>query len=140
MSNNENSGYGEFRRGWPIVLAAFLGVGLGLSPLPFYTIGLLAPELAREFGWGIGQVIFGITVMTLATLMARYFGMRSYTQVYALLYCCFAVGAGFGPAVFGWSFDKTGSYTAVLTTAGIALMLSACALLAPGRYRSFETK
>ncbi len=63
-------GYGEFKRGWPIVLAAFLGVGLGLSPLPFYTIGLLAPHLAREFGWGIGQVFFGITVSTLVTLVA----------------------------------------------------------------------
>ncbi len=401
-------GYGEFRRGWPIVLAAFLGVGLGLSPLPFYTIGLLAPELAREFGWGIGQVFFGITVMTLTTLVAapltgflagrfgtrrvalvstllfslsfmafalgdgslatyyltwvgiavlgagtlpitwtrgvnawfeerkglalglaltgtglfgvvakpytawliasfgwrgayiglgllpllialpvafflfrnvegdpqqrgrvrpeaaglsfaqtlrdwrfwllagalipisfalggpipnmenmlktggfersqilgltafiglsalvgrlvggwlidrfwtpgvalvilclpgiscwimahgqlsyatallsivligfavgveydllaflvaRYFGMRSYTQIYSLLYCCFAIGTGFGPAVFGWSFDKTGSYALVLTAAGIALVLSALALLGLGRYRSFE--
>lgn len=402
-------GYGEFKRGWPIVLAAFLGVGLGLSPLPFYTIGLLAPELAREFGWGIGQVFFGITVMTLATLVAaplagwlagrfgtrpvalislllfslsfmafalgdgsltmyyltwvgiavlgagtlpitwtrgvnvwfeqrkglalgltltgtglfgviakpytawlivsfgwrgayiglgllpllialpvafwmfrnvdgdpqrprdanaqaaglsfgetlrdwrfwllavalvpisfalggpipnmenilktngfarseilgltafiglsaltgrlaggwlidrfwapavalvilclpgiscwiiaqgqmhyatallaivligfavgveydllaflvaRYFGMRSYTQIYALLYCCFAIGTGFGPAVFGWSFDKTGSYAAVLTASGIALVLGACALLGLGRYRNFKT-
>jgi len=67
---SKSLGYGEFRRGWRIVLAAFLGVGLGLSPLPFYTIGLLAPQLAREFGWGIGQVFFAITVYTLVTLVA----------------------------------------------------------------------
>ncbi|WP_162243796.1 MFS transporter [Pseudorhodoferax sp. Leaf274] len=407
---NKTVGYGEFRRGWPIVLAAFLGVGLGLSPLPFYTIGVLAPELAREFGWGIGQVFFGITVMTLSTLVAaplagflagrlgtrtvalgstllfalsfmafalgngsltlyyltwvgiavlgagtlpitwtrgvnawfeqrkglalgltltgtglfgvvakpytawliasfgwrgayvglgllpllvalpvawwlfrnvdgdpqqcgtsgvlpagltlaqtlrdwrfwllalafvpisfalggpipnmenilktsgfvrsdilaltamiglsaltgrlvggwlidrfwapgvamvimsipgiacwilasgqlsyagallsigligfavgveydllaflvaRYFGMRAYTQVYSLLYCCFALGAGLGPAVFGWSFDRTGSYAQMLTASGIALVVSACSMLALGRYRSFAPR
>lgn len=406
---SKSVGYAEFRRGWPIVLSAFLGVGLGLSPLPFYTIGLLAPELAREFGWGIGQVFFGITVYTLATLVAgplsgflagrygtrrvalgslvlfalsfmgfalssgslwayyllwvvvallgagtlpitwtrgvnawfeqrkglalglaltgtgvfgviakpytawliasfgwrgayiglgllplliaapvayflfrdvdgdpqrqgsaaraepqglslaetlrdwrfwllggafilvsfalggpipnmenilktsgfersqilgmtafiglsalsgrliggwlidrfwapavalvilclpglscwimaqgtmsqptamlsivligfavgveydllaflvaRYFGMRAYTQIYALLYCCFAFGAGFGPAVFGWSFDKTGSYHAVLMAAAVGLVLGACSLLTLGRYRDFS--
>jgi len=67
---SKNLGYGEFRRGWTIVLSSFLGVGLGLSPLPFYTIGLLAPLLAHQFGWGIGQVFFGITVCTLVTLFA----------------------------------------------------------------------
>jgi MFS family permease len=74
------TGYGEFRRGWPIVLASMLGVGLGLSPLPFYTIGVFAPQLAREFGWGMGQIFFGITVTTFVVLgaapLAGYLGSR----------------------------------------------------------------
>lgn len=64
------TGYSEFRRGWPIVLASMLGVGLGLSPLPFYTIGLLAPRLAAEFGWGMGDIFFGITITTLVVIWA----------------------------------------------------------------------
>ncbi|MET0210979.1 MAG: MFS transporter, partial [Burkholderiaceae bacterium] len=63
-------GYREFRRGWPIVLASMLGVGLGLSPLPFYTAGVLAPHLHAEFGWGMGQIFFGITITTFVVLFA----------------------------------------------------------------------
>ena len=73
-------GYGEFRRGWKVVLASMLGVGLGLSPLPFYTIGLLAPQLAKEFGWGMGKIFFGITITTFVVLgaapLAGYLGTR----------------------------------------------------------------
>ena len=65
-----HSGYREFRRGWPIVLASMLGVGLGLSPMPFYTIGVFAPHLHQEFGWGMGEIFFGITITTFVMLVA----------------------------------------------------------------------
>jgi MFS family permease len=67
---------GEFRRGWPIVLSSMLGVGLGLSPLSFYTIGIFAPILAHAFGWSFGQIFAGITVQTVAVaLLAPVAGM-----------------------------------------------------------------
>ena len=62
--------YAEFRRGWQVVLASLLGIGLGLSPMPFYTMGVFAPHLAREFGWSIGQIMGGITITTLMLLWA----------------------------------------------------------------------
>jgi len=64
------AGYGEFKLGWPVVVSAMLGIGLGLSPLPFYTIGVLAPELAREFGWGFAEILGGLPIMTFAVLLA----------------------------------------------------------------------
>ena len=36
------SKYAEFRYGWPVVLSSALGIALGMSPLPFYTIGVFA--------------------------------------------------------------------------------------------------
>ena len=63
-------GFGEFKRGWPILLAAILGVGLGLSPVPFYTTGAIAPHLAKEFGWRMGEIFFSLTMLTLVTLFA----------------------------------------------------------------------
>jgi predicted MFS family arabinose efflux permease len=57
---------GEFKRGGPVVLAAAFGIGLGLSPLPFYTIAVFARPLAQEFGWDIGQIMISLTIMTLA--------------------------------------------------------------------------
>ena len=67
---NERAGYNEFRRGWPIVLSAFLGIGLGLSPLPFYTAGVFAPHLAAEFGWKIGDILTYLLITTLMVVWA----------------------------------------------------------------------
>jgi len=53
-----------------VVLAATIGVTLGAAPVPFYTIGLFAPELARSFHWGFGQIQFGILVSSIATLVS----------------------------------------------------------------------
>jgi MFS family permease len=60
----------EFRDGWPVVLSSMLGIALGLSPLPFYTIGVFAPHLAKAFGWSQGQIMAGLTVTTLMVLWA----------------------------------------------------------------------
>jgi len=60
----------EFRRGWPIVLASMFGIAFGLSPMPFYTIGIFAPTLAREFHWSFAQIFAGITCTTVAVIIA----------------------------------------------------------------------
>lgn len=57
----------EFKQGWPLILAAMVGIGLGLGSIPFYTLGVLAPELVRDFGWSFAEVMGGFTVMTLVT-------------------------------------------------------------------------
>ncbi|MBC6402440.1 MAG: MFS transporter [Hyphomonadaceae bacterium] len=45
------SGKSEWAKGWPIVLASFVGIGLCLSPLPYYATITIAPGLGEEFGW-----------------------------------------------------------------------------------------
>ncbi len=83
MSDQSRS-YAEFRRGWPVVLSAMLGIGLGLSPVPFYTLGIFAPELAREFGWSFSNIMGGILYSTISVivfspvvgLLADHFGVR----------------------------------------------------------------
>jgi len=59
----------EFRHGWTLVLSAMIGVGLGLSPVPFYEIGLIAPGLAREFDWPIATIMGGIFFMMVGVLI-----------------------------------------------------------------------
>lgn len=61
--------YSEFRAGWPIVLSALLGVGLGLSPVPFYTAGIFAPVLAQTFGWTFTQIFAAFPIMTFGVLL-----------------------------------------------------------------------
>lgn len=74
----------EFRQGWKVVLASALGIGTGLSPIPFYTIGVFVAPLTQEFGWGVDQIMFSLMIMTLgavvmgpiAGLLADRFGVR----------------------------------------------------------------
>jgi MFS family permease len=69
---------GELKRGWPIVTAAAVGIGLGLSPLPFYTIDVMVKPLGEEFGWTRGDVYSSLAVYTLgAFLMSPIIGMLS---------------------------------------------------------------
>ena len=55
----------EFRFGWPVVAASALGIGLGLSPLPFYTLGVFAPAFTAEFGWRQDQIMAAFTILTI---------------------------------------------------------------------------
>ena len=64
------SKYAEFRFGWPVVVASAIGIGLGMSPLPFYTLGVFAGPLAQEFGWGINQIMLSMAFFTLAAVIA----------------------------------------------------------------------
>jgi predicted MFS family arabinose efflux permease len=64
------SSYVEFRFGWPVVLSSALGIALGMSPLPFYTIGVFAGPFMQEFGWSIAQVMSALAVFTMVALVA----------------------------------------------------------------------
>lgn len=91
---NDKTGDGEFRRGWPVILAALIGIGLGLSPLPFYTFGVFAPHLHAAFGWSTAQIMAGLSITTLsvvvagpaAGLMAERFGTRPVALVSIALF------------------------------------------------------
>ena len=65
----------EFRRGWPVLFAALLGITLGASPIPFNVIGFLFDPLNKEFGWDSGQVSLGITIFGItASLLSPVYG------------------------------------------------------------------
>jgi MFS transporter, OFA family, oxalate/formate antiporter len=69
------SAQSEFKMGWKVLLAGFLGTMCGASPLPFNVLGLLFQPLDAEFGWTRAQVSIGITIFGLvASLMAPVFG------------------------------------------------------------------
>jgi MFS family permease len=55
----------EFARGWRVLLGASLGVGLGISGLLTYNLGLFATDLQREIGLSpatYGGVLLGLNV------------------------------------------------------------------------------
>jgi predicted MFS family arabinose efflux permease len=80
----------------------------------------------------------GVEYDLMAFFIARYFGLRSYSAIYGVLYVFFSLGAGFGPLAFGVDFDRHGSYRLALITAVIVLLGAALSFLTLGRYRDFE--
>ena len=94
---------GEFQRGWRIVLCSLIGISLGLSPMPIYTIGVFAPHLVAEFGWSISQIMGGITVTTISLLAAGplagwlsgRFGVRRVVLVSQALFALSFMGLAF---------------------------------------------
>jgi MFS family permease len=70
LNDTTPAGGGEFSRGWPVVAASLVGIGCGLAALPFYTIGVFAPHLARAFGWSMGQIMAGLMITTLSVMVA----------------------------------------------------------------------
>jgi MFS family permease len=60
----------ETPRGWLVVLASMVGVAVGLSPVPFYTIGMFAPELSKAFGWSFASMMGSIGVQSAVVMVS----------------------------------------------------------------------
>ena len=115
--------FGEFKYGWPVVLASAFGISLGMSPLPFYTIGVFAKPLGAEFGWGIDQIMFGLVPFCVVTVvgapLAGYlsdrFGVRRVALTSMILF-------SFGMMLFSLN---NGSTTIYLLLWGLLALLGA---------------
>jgi len=59
----------EFRRGWPVLVAAALGTACGASPIPFNSVGPFIKPLAAEFGWGRGDIQLALFWFTAAVVL-----------------------------------------------------------------------
>jgi MFS family permease len=64
--NEDQNTNGEFSRHWLLVLVCAVGIGIGVSSLPFYTQGLFIEAWIADFGWTRAQASFGILGSTLA--------------------------------------------------------------------------
>ncbi|MEL7538635.1 MAG: MFS transporter [Pseudomonadota bacterium] len=60
----------EFKYGWPVVFASMIGIGLGMSPLPFYTLIVFSKELVVAFNWERSTVTLGLAVFTISAFFA----------------------------------------------------------------------
>ncbi|MEO0411679.1 MAG: MFS transporter [Pseudomonadota bacterium] len=80
---------GEVRRGLPVLIACMVGMMLGISAVPFYTLGIFAVPVMGEFGWTGAQYQGAFTFML--------------------------AGALAGPLT-GWLCDKIGNRVVALTS------------------------
>jgi predicted MFS family arabinose efflux permease len=130
---------GRIGGGWLLdrVWAPLVGFVLLAAP----AVGLLALASTQTvaFAPAAGSIfLLGISVGSeydlIAYMTARYFGIRSYSAIYGVLYGFFTLGSGFAPSIFGHSFDVSGTYAHVLHAAAGLTFLGALLLLTLGRY------
>ncbi|MEL6686663.1 MAG: MFS transporter [Pseudomonadota bacterium] len=68
-ANAVKSETSEWKNGWPIVIASLVGIALCLSPLPYWALIIIGPELAKEFGWSREVITAGFLFMTSGVLI-----------------------------------------------------------------------
>ncbi len=56
--------------GWRVVVGAVIGLALSPGPVALLLIGSFAPGLAAAHGWSFGQIMFSLTILNLASIVA----------------------------------------------------------------------
>jgi MFS family permease len=83
---------------------------------------------------GIG---YGSETATVPYLIGRYFGLRSFGEIYSYLFIAVPLGGALGPLFMAWVFDSRGSYQLGLLICGVATVIAALSLL---RLSSYQKK
>lgn len=113
-----------------IAAFVFAGVALGAGILAASHLTSLASLAALLVGLGIGAEVDIIGYLT-----TRYFGLRSFGELFGWLWTVFGVSGGLGAYGMGAGFDKTGSYTVPLVGFFFAALLSTLLMTTLGPYR-----
>jgi MFS family permease len=81
----------------------------------------------------------GAELDLMAYFAARYFGVRHYAKIYALLYAMLCIAGGIAPRLFSAVYDRTQSYDQGFTIAAVLFVFGAVILLGLGRYPDPKT-
>jgi cyanate permease len=71
----------------------------------------------------------------IAYLISRYFGLRSFGEIYGYAFSAFVLTGALGPLLMGAGFDRTGSYLFPLMTFSAAALVAAIFVSRLGPYR-----
>jgi predicted MFS family arabinose efflux permease len=114
----------------PYVASFFFGLPiLGTLALDAGSGKFLSLAAVVTLGLGLGAEID-----ILAFLVGRYFGLRSFGEIYGYLMGLFLFGSGVGPWLMGMGFDATHSYNAGLLSCSFALSTASLCVLFLGPY------
>ncbi|WP_174297780.1 MFS transporter [Sphingomonas bacterium] len=103
-------------------------------------IGLMLIGFAVGSTWlFVGAVLIGIGSGTeyglLPCVIPRYFGVRSFSEIYGTIFGVSVLVSGFTPVLMGLAYDMRGNYDLALVLIGGALLCSALLLIVMPSYR-----
>lgn len=104
-------------------------------------VGLLLIGSTTSSGWLIfGAVLIGVGSGTeyglLPCVIPRYFGVRSFSEIYGTIFGVSVLVSGFTPVLMGMAFDAKGNYDLALILIAGALLCSAVLLILMPSYGS----
>lgn len=121
-----------FDRYWAPLVGALLLVPAGLAVCGLYQDSL---------SWNTTLVLLvaaglatGAETDLCAYLVSRYFGLRHFGKLYAAQTVAIALGAAIFSPLFGWIYDRFGSYDYAMLLAGAGYALCGLLVLTLGRY------
>jgi MFS family permease len=114
---------GRFVTGW--LLDRFFAARVSFALLIVAALGTFVLSQAQSLAAGVlaaALIGFGMGGEADVTpyLLSRYFGLRSFTTLYALTWTAYAIAGAIGPILMGRVFDLTGSYEALLLQLAVA--------------------
>jgi MFS family permease len=86
-------------------------------------LATLGSAVALPAAFVIGFSV-GAEVDLIGYLVARYFGMNAYGQIYGRQYAAFLIATGLGPVIFGAVRDASDNYTPSLFIAAAFILVS----------------
>ncbi len=91
---------------------ALLFFALSTIGFAIFSISSVLPSMF--FAAFLAGLSLGAEIDILAYLIGKYFGLRSFGEIYGLLFVGILIGSALGPLAFGFGFERTGSYSSIL--------------------------
>lgn len=129
LSGRVVTGYLVDRVFAPYVAGVFWFLPVGGFALLMSGTGFFPAVGVFLVGFGLGA-----EVDLLAFLNSRYFGQRSFGQLYGYFFMCFSLGGACGRFLDGYLFDRAGSYSPALIGSAAALVVAVGLLSRLGAY------
>jgi MFS family permease len=115
-----------------VATVTFLVAALGCLML------LVGGSGAATLAAALMGLALGAEADMIAYITARYFGLKRYGVLYAIVYSLFLLGAATGPMLAAMSYDKTRSYTVALWGVLIILVVGSTAIARLPRFEAFN--
>ena len=116
------------------VFAPYVATVFWLAPVAGLALLLSGTGLLPAAGVFLVGFGLGAEVDLLAFLNSRYFGQRSFGQLYGYFFMCFSLGGATGRFLDGYLFDLAGSYSPALIGSAAALAVAVGLLSRLGPY------
>jgi len=109
QSSDSQRTSGEWTKSWPVVFTST--IGLAVSTIHIYSLGLFIEPLEREFGWGRTEITAGLMIVSIVSvvlapiigILIDKFGARRIGLPGVVFYCiAIALLATIGPFVWMW--------------------------------------